>query len=94
MCITVFLWGRAREYVPLSQVLSREGGREREGDLVGLLRVRDLERVKEPGASDLELGHTVGALLNLDGLGILPPRLLDEITDIRNKLGHSSKLDL
>ena len=75
-------------------VLARESGGQREGNLVGLLSVRDLERVKEPGASDLELGHTVGALLNLDGLGVLPPRLLDEIADIRDKLGHSSKLDL
>jgi len=90
LCITVFCGVRPRRL----NVLARQCGGQRKGNLIGLLSVRDLERVKEPGASDLELGHTVGALLNLDGLGILPPRLLDEITDIRNKLGHSSKLDL
>ena len=42
--------------------------------LLGLLLILDYESVKEPGASNLELG-AVGVLLDFDALGFLKKKL-------------------
>ena len=46
--------------------------------LLGLLLILDYESVKEPGASNLELG-AVGVLLDFDALGIFPAGLHEEV---------------
>ena len=46
--------------------------------LLGLFLILDYESVKEPGATNLELG-AVGVLLDLDTLGIFPTGLHEEV---------------
>ena len=48
--------------------------------LLGLLLILDYESVKEPGASNLELG-AVGVLLDFDALGIFPAGLHEEVLE-------------
>ena len=55
--------------------------------LFGLLLVRDLEGVEEPGAPDLEL-VVVRILLDLHALGVLPPRLQKEVFDLLDLARH------
>ena len=61
--------------------------RKRLLQLFGLLLVRDLEGVEEPGAPDLEL-VVVRILLDLHALGVLPPRLQKEVFDLLDLARH------
>ena len=61
--------------------------------LFGLLLVRDLEGVEEPGAPDLEL-MVVRILLDLHALGVLPPGLQKEVLDLLDLAGHLETRDL
>ena len=56
-----------------------------------LYLVGDLEGVEEARATDLEL-NVVGVLLYLDALGILPPRLQEEILDLLDLTWHRELL--
>ena len=49
--------------------------------------VGDLQRVEEARTADLEL-DIVGVLLYLDALGVLPPRLQEEILDLLDLTWH------
>lgn len=67
---------------------SRTGG-ETLLQLVGLVQVRHAQGVEVLATPHLEL-HTVVRLLDLDGLGILPPRGEEEILDLLDLLRLSS----
>lgn len=70
----------------LNSLLSQTRGQTL-GKLVRLFRIRHHQSVQESRASDLELGLLV-ALANFYKLGICATRLLKEITNISNLLGH------
>ena len=67
--------------------------RKRLLQLFGLLLVRDLEGVEEPGAPDLEL-MVVRIILDLHALGVLPPGLQKEVLDLLDLAGHLETRDL
>ena len=87
--------GRCKDHVQglskrlrhLLDVLAGDSGRERLGQLLGLHGILDDEGVEVAGAADLELGGSLG-LLDLHRLGVLAARLLQEVTDITDLLGH------
>merc|ERR1740123_196499 len=71
----------------LLQLLHLQTRGQRLLQLLCLLLVSDLEGVEEARAADLEL-DIVGVLLYLDALGVLPPRLQEEILDLLDLTWH------
>ena len=68
-------------------ILALKARGQRLGELLGLLRVGNLESVQIPGAPDLELGPR-RPLADLDELGVPAAGLLEEVTDVNNLLRH------
>ena len=68
-------------------VAAREAGGQALGELLGLLVVSHSKGVEVLGAADLELG-ALGALADLDKLGVGAARLLEEVADVVDGLGH------
>merc|ERR1719219_2115818 len=71
----------------LLQLLHLQTRGQRLLQLLSLLLVGDLEGVEEARTADLEL-DIVGVLLYLYALGVLPPRLQEEILDLLDLTWH------
>jgi len=71
----------------LLQLLDGESGREGLLQLLCLFAILNHQSVEVTAASHLELGVAL-VLLDLDGLGVLPPRRQQKVLDFLNLLRH------
>ena len=86
-CLFVFLATRLDLFQGYLQILDGEARRQRLFQFVCLLSIGHAERVQILATPNLEFGHRL-RLLDLDGLGILPPGSQEEILDLADLLGH------